>query len=54
MSAQVRSMGLDPSLEDDLFSLANGPIKGEHHLGLDWHLGPDLQVSSLVNNATSK
>ena len=53
-------MGLDPTNEDEMFTLANGPVlgngpvQGVHHFGLDWYLGPDLRVSSLFEPNDTK
>ena len=51
VSDLVRGLGLDPSSEEDVYALANGPSlgsgpePGKHVLGLDWYLGTDLKVS---------
>ena len=51
MSERFRALGFDPARMEDVFRYVNtpypgsGPQLGKHHLGIDFYLGEDMEVS---------
>ena len=51
MSERFRALGFDPARMEDVFRYVNtpypgsGPQPGKHHLGIDFYLGEDMEVS---------